>query len=162
LNLTDTEDDGDLPVEIEGDACGNVVYKAKHVEYSSKSKYYWYGELIPKDSCECEEEWIILIASSGQTYGVLELGNVTYDLIDLGGDVNILGKFDKTAFESICAVGSSGGTPQDSLHQQPVNSRVSGNCEVDVLVLFTDGAESEVADIPQTIEIRDFLKHGKR
>jgi hypothetical protein len=151
-NLADTENDGELPVEIQGDKCGEVVFKAKHVEYTSESKYYWYGELLEKDSCDCEEGWIIVISSDGQTYGLVEIGDESYDLIDLGGDVNVLGRFRDTAFDSYCQTGSSGDAPQDSLHRQSVSDRFNGNCEVDILVLYPDGAESEVADISQAID----------
>ena len=136
-SLATTEQSGDIPINVSNSACGQVVFKAKNVDYHSENDYSWYGEMNPKESCDCKTGRLLLTKSSGELFGELQIGDENYVVEDLGGGKQTLGKVSNGQVD-YC--GGAVSNLQADLPNDIDEGRSGISCNIRVLVLGTESA----------------------
>lgn len=157
--LADLQEDGRITINLPDDNCGDLIYKAKSVDYESEQDYTWYGVLetaIEDNGCHCRLGGITLISSEHGKIGHIMVDSKTYELMQLGENKYLLGKLDASKFtESECAVTNDAPIKSSGIDQK-VKPRSSGWCEVRCLVLYTAAAldaEGNVAAINNRVNL---------
>lgn len=146
-NLATVQSNGLIRVVLPDQSCDPVYYKVKNIEYHSASDYTWYGEVDTNQVDECRTGNMMVIAQNGERFGYLTLEDRSYSIEDLSGGLQALvEKPHPTEPFEIC------GTPNDEAEFTSGGDlgawdRSSGNCDIRVLVLFTDRANSILTNV---------------
>jgi len=138
--LATTQSNGEIWVQVPGQACSPVKFRARDVEYESESQYYWYGTIDPQDTCECSSGYLMLSSGDFGRMGQMSIGEDLYDLIPLSAARYILARYDNErpgAVEQCTLTGAD----NDSISTETgVNDRNTMNCDVRCLILYTPAA----------------------
>lgn len=140
-----------ITIDIPGSNYPASTFKGKHVEYVSDSDYSWYGEIdIPlgDNSSDIRYGTLLLMAKGGEKFGQIKLEDEDYSIEDIGGK-NLLLKY------SGSDIGICGGAIDDPEFQEDPGGEAeerTTNCEMTILVLYTEKAETRVNSIFSTIQ----------
>lgn len=154
--LSEIQENGLIYINLAGSMCEKVVYEARNVEYQDKENYYWYGEVISKDSCECSDGNLMLTSKGGRKYGQFSIDDEFYEIQDLSKNLNVLSKINDLAVsDKMCGVTEEQErmTGHQNNETTTISSRDIGNCDVDVLVLYTNAANEVEANINDRIDL---------
>lgn len=153
-NLSRIQENGFIRVDLENSNCGSVKYKAKTVEYSTDENFYWYGSLVSKDTCECSEGTLTLMAKEGRTFGYFSVDDDAYDIEALSINKSTVSKIDNSKLtDGECGVTAKMERKEKKNVDTSVENRGSnGHCNVRALVLYTDAANDAEANIQDRID----------
>ena len=132
-----------------------LKYAYKSSVYKSSDDYSWYGELQGDGETECTLGSLHYVRKNGKTFGQIEVGNDTFEFIDIGKGKHLFYQINDEAFEnSYCGVDHN--TPVGSYDVNEIETQ-RVDCPnpnvVSVLVLYTPNSENTVADIEVTAEL---------
>ena len=149
-NLATTQFQGKLSIRLAGLACENLLFQARNVEYTSENEYYWYGDIREEEEGLCQTGTIMLIASNGEKYGQIRLGDRTFEWQDLSGNIQVISEHKNEFFANIDCGVNEHNTPTNTDSIIPAEDYERSNCAgistaepqgtVRVLVLFTPAA----------------------
>jgi hypothetical protein len=159
-NLATTQFQGKLQIRVPDFACQNLIFTVKNVEYDSENDYYWYGIIAGEGEGECESGSIMLIATNGEKYGQVRLGDRTFEWQDLTGNLQVLSEHKNEYFANAdCGVDENTPVGTDPIIEETERTGCPGtatNTEpqgtVRVLVLFTPAAAIEPSINNRAIE----------
>ncbi|TVR87601.1 MAG: hypothetical protein EA411_06955 [Saprospirales bacterium] len=143
-----------IPILLPSHSDTIVNFTHNWLDYRADSNYVWHGFLYEKDSSYIHTGRGTLISEDGKKYGSFRIDSIYYDLIDLGGNTNILVQYEHTELELEC------GVPEfDSLATPPeppdssliAEYRDTGPCPINVLILYSEGGEAKVQNNIQQI-----------
>ena len=140
--------------------CVDLIFTATKVDYISENDYYWSGFIDSDVDAPCKGGSITLMAKNGEKFGSIIFDDYSYEFQDLGDGVQALSRF-KTEMidENECGINSN--TPGYRVGSQPEENNPSvnriipcqANCEVRVLVLWTQAAQNIEANINNRIAL---------
>lgn len=146
-SLATTQSNGEIWIQVPGQACSPVKFRARDVEYESESQYDWYGTMAPQDSCECSSGYLMLSSGDFGRMGQMSVGEDLYDLIPLSSARYILARYDNERPGALepCTLAGAG---SDSISTETgVSDRNTGNCDVRCLILYTPAAMAAAPNI---------------
>lgn len=146
-NLATVQSNGLIRVVLPDQSCDPVYYKVKNIEYHSASDYTWYGEVDADQVDECRTGNMMVIAQNGERFGYLTLEDRFYNIEDLSDGLQALveNPYSTGSFETC-------GTPTEeeeftSGGDLGAQDRSGENCDIRILVLFTDRANNTLTNI---------------
>lgn len=151
-NLANIQLEGELLLSIDGEDCGSSLFKAKHTEYVSESDYLWYAELESIDTCSCLYGYLLIRSTGGEKFGMIKMENTLYRIEDLTNGKNVLTRKVFTS-ENPDRCGEGLITPpaanevNDLYQNETVSDRSGGNCDITVLMLYTENLELDLGSI---------------
>ncbi len=144
-SLSGTQLNGKIKINLPGSTCGDLIFKVKAVEYSNEQSYFWHGNLLSEDTCNCSDGVVSLISSEFGRMGTILLDEENYEINQLSPTRFVVSRINDTLFAgNECAVNEN--TPFH-LPVEGAQPRNDGNCDVRCLVLFTQNAANSVLDI---------------
>lgn len=127
----------------------------KNSVYKSSNEFSWYGEIKGDGESECSFGSIHYVKRNGKTFGQIEVGNDTYEFIDIGDKKHLFYQINENSFKDAdCGVDNN--TKKAKFESSDFqNQRVTcpGRNMVSILVLYTPNAENTVADIDITAQL---------
>ncbi len=141
-NLANAQLNGRMKVNLSSSSCGEVTFKAVNVEYVDTSDYSWYGEIEPIDTTTpCMEGNLLLMSKNGETFGTMRIGSNHYNIEDLTGGIQAIGK---VYFDTMAPL-TCGGTDFSS-EGGSVQPR-EFNCDIRVLIMYTTSADQQLGNV---------------
>jgi hypothetical protein len=159
-NLATSQVNAKVKLAISNLPCTDMIFTATKVEYISESDYYWSGFIDSDVDAPCKGGSITLMAKNGEKFGSIIFDDYSYEFQDLGDGIQALSRFKvEMVGENECGINSN--TPGYRISSQPQKDNPSpnrilpcqGNCEVRVLVLWTQAAENIEANINNRIAL---------
>lgn len=156
-SLAKTQSKDAVSILIPQSDCGTLTFKAKSVEYNSEKDYSWQGTLdstLKEPVCGCVTGSLTLVSSKYGKIGHIMVGELVYELLQIGDDRFLLGKLDsssKVFSKKECAVNHN--TPINNTPIKGSNKTQNGQstcCTVRCIVFYTPAAlarEGSVAAI---------------
>ena len=141
---------GIIVVNFPTTSCGDLTYKTVYAEYESQDEYRWEGELIPQDTCQCTDGYLILVAQKGRKFGHLAIDGDFYEIQEISSNIHT---FSKISFDNFDGV-ECGTLPSAEFTNPAVDDRGGEHCEVRVLVLYnqsTIAAEGSINAVKDRI-----------
>ena len=142
-SLVERQSAGRITIDLPGDDCGDLIYKATSVDYTNEQNYIWHGVLAStaeNEECYCQLGSVTLISSESGKIAHIVVDDKTYELLQLSEGKFVLGKVDNRPFtESECLVNGARTHGSDAAPRE--QGRRTGNCDVKCLVLFTSNAQ---------------------
>lgn len=129
--------------------CEGIAFKGKQAEYVSENDYTWYGELAfdsVADSCACRSGYLLLMSKGGEKYGQIKLEDEFYTIEDIGGK-QLLARHPEGEQAVSCNGTLMPEEEEDDDLGLDIEARSSGNCQVNVLVLYTTAAGEVTVNI---------------
>ena len=159
-SLATLQNGGKIRIDLPGDNCGDLIYKAQVVEYENENDYSWYGVLEsdagPND-CECRTGAITMVSSEFGKIAHIIIDDITFEILPLSSYRFAMGKLDDSKFtEKECGVEDGAPSNYTESVQPSIENRTNGNCNVRCLVLFTPAAltlEGSLAAINNRINL---------
>lgn len=162
-NLFATQVNGKVRLVLSTLSCPDLIFTETKSDYTSENDYYWYGVINSEVDSACQGGSLTLMAKAGAKFGTIVFDDHSYEFQDLGDGIQALSRFKLESFnENECAVNTSTPGP-DLTSQRPKNisspniiypcSPVPPNCNVRVLVLYTQAAQNIEADINNRITL---------
>jgi len=162
-SLAKTQSKDAVSILIPQSDCGTLTFRAKSVEYNSEKDYSWHGTLdstLKEPVCGCVTGSLTLVSSKYGKIGHIMVGELVYELLQIGDDRFLLGKLDsssKVFSKKECAVS----------HKAPINNTTikspkkaqkgqSTCCTVRCIVFYTPAAlalEGSVAAINNRVNL---------
>ncbi|MCC6599822.1 MAG: T9SS type A sorting domain-containing protein [Crocinitomicaceae bacterium] len=132
--------------EFQPEECGSFEFAPKTSRYIDDQNYYYYGNLVEGDSCDCkcQSGEIMLQTRNGRKFGYFVVDDAHFEILALNSQYSILARLNKSYFgekEECFALSES----QESKNpqKQTAKSRTNDPCPIRVLFLYTDAAEDE-------------------
>lgn len=131
-DLATSIQNGSIVVSFPITSCGNLTYKTIYAEYESQDEYRWEGELIPPDTCQCADGYLVIVAHEGRIFGHLALDGDFYEIQEISSNTHTFSKVSFYDFD-----GEECGTlPSSGFANPTVDDRSGVHCEVRILVLY--------------------------
>jgi hypothetical protein len=121
------------------DRDSNLIFYQDELKYYDRTNFTYYGNL---SSCTEEIGLTHLIGSDGNIFGSINAGGNAYEIIDLGGEKNVLFRVDIKGDKRTCFDTNSSGFKAPDIISE---TRAGNQCPVKILVLYTDKAAA-IAD----------------
>jgi hypothetical protein len=123
---------GNIAVNLPITSCGDAIFKTIFAEYETQNEYRWEGELIPQDTCQCSDGYLVLVAHEGHKFGHLALDGDFYEIQEISDSTHTFSKISFEDFEGVeCGI-----LPSTGFNKQSADDRDEEHCEVRVLVLY--------------------------
>ena len=155
---------GNLEFELPASGCDKLVFAPNHVEYTSETEYYWYGDLVNTDTCGCYWGTATFISKGSKRYGELTVNETKFEIHDLTSGISAIAEQDASHWNGKqCIDGEEEkggiGAPNTNAPEQNANdSRTQARnqmCEVSILVMFSNNAANAngIANINDVIDL---------
>ncbi len=144
-SLADVEQDGNVKVNVVGNVCGEVTFRAVSVDYNNEDDYFYYGRMNPMEGSDCMDGELSLTKMTAGLTGELRIGNTSYNITDLGGGKQVLGRIPAGSFVTCL------GAIEDALQSpegDPTGDRSGTSCNIRVLVMISTSASTTILNSP--------------
>jgi Metallo-peptidase family M12B Reprolysin-like/Secretion system C-terminal sorting domain len=159
-NLAATQVNSQVRLSLPFLPCPELTFTAVNQQYSSESDYYWYGTINSNIDAPCNGGSITLMAKNGEKFGVIIFDDYSYEFQEIGNGIQAFCRFKiEQVNENQCASDSNDvlrqniATPTPQKETQNRTLPCQGNCEVRVLVLWTQAAANIEANINNRIAL---------
>jgi hypothetical protein len=160
-NLPASQSNGKIKISLPFLSCPNLVFTAQKVEYVSENDYYWYGMIDSPGDDPCQDGYLTMMSKNGEKFGSLVFGDNSYEYEDLGNGLQAFWQFvPDMPVSNDCS--TSPGSPLQASPALSTDTTSSStgrvipcrsNCEIRLLVLWTQKAESREANIHNRISL---------
>lgn len=135
-----------------------LTYVYKSSIFNSKDDYSWYGEIKKNEKTECSFGSIHYVRKKEKTFGQIEVGNDTYEFIDIGDGKHIFYQIDEYSSHQLSCSVNHKKTPEIQTKRQvsvTENQRIycPNDNTVSILVLYTPSAANSVSNIHTTAQL---------
>ncbi len=144
-SLAAVEQDGNVKVNVVGNVCGEVTFRAVGVDYNNENDYFYYGRMNPMEGSDCMDGELTLTKMTAGITGELRIGKTSYSITDLGGGKQVLGRIPAGSFVTC------GGAIEDALQSPedgPTGDRSGTSCNIRVLVIISASASTTIPNSP--------------
>jgi len=123
---------GKLVLNLPLSNCENSTFHTDRIDFKNNSNYFWSGSVKIGSETGCQSGYANIVSRNDQIYGSIQLGEKSFQLIDLGNDKGLLSELVVNQGIVDCISGNNG---SESSIENPYITSYS-YCTIDVLVLF--------------------------
>ena len=146
--LAEAQFKGRIKLDVPGDDCGEITFRAKTVRYNAEEEYYWQGQLESEATeveCGCNYGTATFVSTENGKIGHISVEDDVFEVLQISSEKHIVAKIDNSRFtDRECATPSrSESAVDDSTDQSSSRNGQSGaTCNVRCLVLTTPNAQN--------------------
>ncbi len=143
--IDNKQEGGIIKINLPGDDCADLFFRATEVEYKNENDYSWTGDLVPQngnEDCYCRYGSITIVSSTYGKIAHVQIDDKVFEILELSPESYVIGKLKESKFTADeCAINSLSNNISTKI-EQGSSPRDVGNCNVRCLVLFTPKAET--------------------